>query len=163
MRAEDAAAVSIAMHLVYFAPAVIFGLYYFFHGDISIERFRSLLSSENAEREIETRTEGALDPNLVARELGGRKGAAPTEDAAHRWESLVVRVIEQGQAAGELRRDARVDVTAGHTPAFSGTVGNSARSPVRVSTSSRTSRSSTRPCARPRGYGPGRLHIPQRS
>ncbi|MFN2501280.1 MAG: lysylphosphatidylglycerol synthase transmembrane domain-containing protein [Pyrinomonadaceae bacterium] len=49
---EDAAAVSIAMHLVYFAPAVLFGLYYFFHGDISIERFRSLLSSENAEREI---------------------------------------------------------------------------------------------------------------
>ena len=51
---EDAAAVSIVMHLVYFAPAVIFGLYYFFHGDISIERFRSLLSSENAEREIES-------------------------------------------------------------------------------------------------------------
>jgi uncharacterized protein (TIRG00374 family) len=54
IRVEDAAAVSIAMHLVYFAPAVIFGLYYFIHGDISIERFRSLLSSENAEREIET-------------------------------------------------------------------------------------------------------------
>ncbi|MEP6944691.1 MAG: lysylphosphatidylglycerol synthase transmembrane domain-containing protein [Acidobacteriota bacterium] len=51
---EDAAAMAIAMNLVYFAPAVIFGLYYFFHGDISIERFRSLLSSENAEREIET-------------------------------------------------------------------------------------------------------------
>lgn len=51
---ETAAAVSIAMHLVYFAPAIIFGLYYFFHGDISIERFRSLLSSENAEREIES-------------------------------------------------------------------------------------------------------------
>ena len=54
IRREDAAAVSIAMHLVYFAPALIFGLYYFAHGDISIERFRSLLSSENAEREIET-------------------------------------------------------------------------------------------------------------
>lgn len=54
IRREDAAAVSIAMHLVYFAPAVFFGLYYFFHGDISIERFRSLLSSENAEREIES-------------------------------------------------------------------------------------------------------------
>ena len=51
---EQAAAVSIVMHLVYFAPAVFFGLYYFFHGDISIERFRSLLSSENAEREIES-------------------------------------------------------------------------------------------------------------
>lgn len=51
---DQAAAVSIVMHLVYFTPAVVFGLYYLFHGDISIERFRSLLSSENAEREIES-------------------------------------------------------------------------------------------------------------
>jgi len=51
---EEAAAVSIIMHLIYFAPAVLFGLYYLFHGDISIKRFRSLLSSENAEREIES-------------------------------------------------------------------------------------------------------------
>ncbi|CAN5434365.1 MAG: flippase-like domain-containing protein [Blastocatellia bacterium] len=50
---EDAAAVSIAMHLVYFAPALVFGLYYFFHGDISIQRFRSLLSSENAVEEMD--------------------------------------------------------------------------------------------------------------
>lgn len=54
MRHEDAAAVSIALHLVYFAPALIFGLYYFLHGDISIERFRSLLSSEHAVEEIES-------------------------------------------------------------------------------------------------------------
>ena len=54
MRHEDAAAVSIAMHLVYFAPALVFGLYYFLHGDISIERFRSLLSSEHAVEEIES-------------------------------------------------------------------------------------------------------------
>jgi uncharacterized protein (TIRG00374 family) len=51
---DTAAAVSIIMHLVYFAPAVIFGLYYLVRGDISIDRFRSLLSSENAEREIES-------------------------------------------------------------------------------------------------------------
>jgi len=51
---EQAFAVSIIMHLIYFAPAVFFGLYYLFHGDISIERFRSLLSSENAEKEIES-------------------------------------------------------------------------------------------------------------
>lgn len=51
---EDAAAVSIAMHLVYFAPAIVFGLYYFIHGDISIERFRSLMSSEHAVEEIES-------------------------------------------------------------------------------------------------------------
>ena len=50
---DQAAAASIAMHLVYFAPAVIFGIYYFLHGDISIERFRSLLSSEHAVEEVE--------------------------------------------------------------------------------------------------------------
>jgi glycosyltransferase 2 family protein len=49
-----AAAVSIIMHLVYFAPAIIFGLYYFFHGDISIAGFKSLLSSEHAVEEIES-------------------------------------------------------------------------------------------------------------
>ncbi len=51
---EQAAAISIVMHLIYFVPAVFFGLYYFLHGDISIERFRSLLSSENAEKEIKS-------------------------------------------------------------------------------------------------------------
>lgn len=51
---ETAAAVALAMHLVYFVPALFFGLYYFIHGDISIERFRSLLSSENAQKEIKT-------------------------------------------------------------------------------------------------------------
>ncbi|HRA41924.1 MAG TPA: hypothetical protein PK108_15395, partial [Pyrinomonadaceae bacterium] len=61
---EDAAAVSIAMHLVYFAPAVFFGLYYFFKGDISIERFRSLMSSENAEREIESDSPDFTDERL---------------------------------------------------------------------------------------------------
>ncbi|MFL6374801.1 MAG: lysylphosphatidylglycerol synthase transmembrane domain-containing protein [Pyrinomonadaceae bacterium] len=54
VKQDQAAAVSIIMHLVYFAPAVIFGLYYLVRGDISVERFRSLLSSENAEREIES-------------------------------------------------------------------------------------------------------------
>jgi uncharacterized protein (TIRG00374 family) len=54
LKYEDAAAVAIIMHLVYFAPAIIFGLYYLFRGDISIERFRSLMDSENAVEEIET-------------------------------------------------------------------------------------------------------------
>lgn len=51
---DQAAAVSIIMHLVYFAPAIVFGLYYFLHGDISVARFRSLMSSENAVEEIES-------------------------------------------------------------------------------------------------------------
>ena len=50
---QDAAAVSIVMHLVYFAPALIFGFYYLFHGDISIKQFRELLSSEHAAEEVE--------------------------------------------------------------------------------------------------------------
>lgn len=58
IRTEDAAAMSIAMHLVYFGPAIVFGLYYFAHGDISIERFRSLLSSEHAVEEIESEAPG---------------------------------------------------------------------------------------------------------
>ncbi len=49
---NDAAATSIAMHLVYFAPAIFFGMYYFLNGDMSVARFKSLLSSEHAEEEI---------------------------------------------------------------------------------------------------------------
>jgi len=58
---EDAAAVSIVMHLVYFAPAVVFGLYYFIHGDINIERFRSLLSGDKAVEEIESESPNAAE------------------------------------------------------------------------------------------------------
>lgn len=54
IRHEDAAAISIAMNLVYFAPAIFFGLYYLFRGDISIDRFRNLLSSDKAVEEIES-------------------------------------------------------------------------------------------------------------
>ena len=50
---KDAAAVSIVMHLVYFAPALIFGFYYFFHGDISLAQFKELLSGEHAAEEVE--------------------------------------------------------------------------------------------------------------
>ena len=57
---KDAAAVSIVMHLVYFAPALFFGFYYLFHGDISVAQFRSLLSSEHAVEEIEEGEKGKL-------------------------------------------------------------------------------------------------------
>jgi uncharacterized protein (TIRG00374 family) len=49
---ELAVATAIVMHLVYFAPAVIFGFYYFFKGDISIERLKNLLSAEEVEIEL---------------------------------------------------------------------------------------------------------------
>jgi len=60
---NDAAATSIAMHLVYFTPALFFGLYYFLHGDMSIARFKSLLNSEHAVEEIE---EGEKDNSSLS-------------------------------------------------------------------------------------------------
>jgi hypothetical protein len=56
---EQAAAASIVMHLVYFAPALVFGLYYFVRGDISIASFKNLLSSEHAVEEIESEAPNA--------------------------------------------------------------------------------------------------------
>jgi len=50
---DQAAAVSIAMHLVYFAPAIFFGLYYFLRGDASISRLRAMVSGEHAVEEVE--------------------------------------------------------------------------------------------------------------
>ncbi|MCA1555812.1 MAG: flippase-like domain-containing protein, partial [Acidobacteria bacterium] len=43
---EEAAAISIVLHLVVFAPAVVFGLYYFLRSDVSLERLRSLATTE---------------------------------------------------------------------------------------------------------------------
>jgi uncharacterized protein (TIRG00374 family) len=50
---EQAAGVTIILHLVDFAPAVIFGLYYFLRGDINIARLRALASSESVEHAVE--------------------------------------------------------------------------------------------------------------
>jgi hypothetical protein len=69
---EQAAAVSIAMHLVYFAPAIFFGLYYFFHGDISIARFKNLLSSETAAAEIESESPDLKVQTEIERKDEGR-------------------------------------------------------------------------------------------
>jgi hypothetical protein len=43
----EAAAISIVLHLVVFAPAVVFGLYYFLRSDVSLERLRSLASGDS--------------------------------------------------------------------------------------------------------------------
>jgi uncharacterized protein (TIRG00374 family) len=56
---DQAFAVSIAMHLVYFAPAVFFGAYYFLRGDLSISGLREALSSEHAVEEIDHEPEPA--------------------------------------------------------------------------------------------------------
>lgn len=54
---EDAAAVALIMHLVYFAPALIFGVYYFAHGDISWQRLRSLVINETDESNAAEQTQ----------------------------------------------------------------------------------------------------------
>jgi len=46
---EQAAAVSIILHLVVFGPAVFFGLYYFLRSDVSLARIRSLVSDQDQE------------------------------------------------------------------------------------------------------------------
>lgn len=71
---EEAWAASIAMHLVYFAPAIFFGLYYFLRGDISWTRFKDMLSSsEHPIEEVVEEVEHELDsevPNPRSQETG---------------------------------------------------------------------------------------------
>jgi uncharacterized protein (TIRG00374 family) len=50
---EKAAAIAIIVHLVDYAPALLFGFYYFLHGDINITRLRELTSSEAVEHAVE--------------------------------------------------------------------------------------------------------------
>ncbi|MEP6707359.1 MAG: lysylphosphatidylglycerol synthase transmembrane domain-containing protein [Pyrinomonadaceae bacterium] len=49
----QAVGVTIVLHLVDFAPAVIFGVYYFLRGDINIARLRHLASSDSVEHAVE--------------------------------------------------------------------------------------------------------------
>ena len=50
---EQAAAVAIILHLVDFAPAAIFGLFYFLRGEINVAALRSLISAEAVEHAVE--------------------------------------------------------------------------------------------------------------
>lgn len=50
---NDAAAIAFIAHLVLFAPALIFGIYYFLRGDIDIGRLRRLTSSDAVEHAVE--------------------------------------------------------------------------------------------------------------
>ena len=51
---DQAFAVAIAMHFIYFAPALAFGFYYFLSGDISMARLKSLLSSNHPVEDLES-------------------------------------------------------------------------------------------------------------
>jgi uncharacterized protein (TIRG00374 family) len=50
---NHAAAIAIILHLVDFAPAALFGLYYFLRGDINLSRLRALLRVKAVESAIE--------------------------------------------------------------------------------------------------------------
>ncbi|HEY0408443.1 MAG TPA: lysylphosphatidylglycerol synthase transmembrane domain-containing protein [Pyrinomonadaceae bacterium] len=76
---EQAAAASIVVHLVAYAPAIFFGLYYFLRGDVSIKRLRQLTSSEAIEHAVEDEDEE--QPAAVAAAVAP-DGAAAETDAA---------------------------------------------------------------------------------
>jgi len=50
---DQAAAIAIILHLVDFAPAAMFGLFYFLRGDINVARLRSLTSTSAVEHAVE--------------------------------------------------------------------------------------------------------------
>jgi uncharacterized protein (TIRG00374 family) len=62
---ENAAAVSIVMHLIDFGPALVFGLFYVLRGDISLARLRTLTSTEAVEHAVE-------DEKIIPDELLGQ-------------------------------------------------------------------------------------------
>jgi uncharacterized protein (TIRG00374 family) len=50
---DQAAAISIVLHLVDFAPAALFGLFYFLRGDVKFSRLRKKVSAEAVEHAVE--------------------------------------------------------------------------------------------------------------
>jgi uncharacterized protein (TIRG00374 family) len=66
--ANEAAAVSILLHLVAFAPAVLWGLYYFLRGDVSFKRLQRLATTEEIEHAIEE-DEVGIEGQGMANEL----------------------------------------------------------------------------------------------
>jgi glycosyltransferase 2 family protein len=50
---DEAAAISIVLHLIDFAPAALFGLFYFLRGDVNFARLRRMLSAEAVEHAVE--------------------------------------------------------------------------------------------------------------
>ncbi len=66
---NESAAVSILLHLVAFAPALIWGLYYFLRGDVSFKRLQRLASSEEIEHAIEEDDELGTDESGMSNEL----------------------------------------------------------------------------------------------
>ena len=56
------------MHLVYFAPALLFGFYYFLRSDITGARLRQLASTEAVEHAVEDDDIVVVDSEIVAQD-----------------------------------------------------------------------------------------------
>jgi glycosyltransferase 2 family protein len=52
VKKETAAALSIVMHLIDFGPALLFGLFYFIRGDLSLAKLRTMISPEPNEVQL---------------------------------------------------------------------------------------------------------------
>lgn len=76
---EEAAAVSIVLHLVLFGPAVFFGLYYFLRSDVSLARLRQ---TESAAEDAETPNGGERAVAPLKERTAGVKGEATGEARA---------------------------------------------------------------------------------
>lgn len=58
---ETAAAIAIVLHLVDFAPAALFGLFYFLRGDINVARLRASTSTSAVEHAVEDEKVAAVE------------------------------------------------------------------------------------------------------
>ena len=77
---DQAAAVSIIMHLTYFGPALIFGLYFFLTGKINFAHLRQVLSSSDIEHAVEGETPDPKGKLPSADQV--RPGAGPINSKA---------------------------------------------------------------------------------
>lgn len=70
---EKAAAVAIVLHLVDFAPAALFGFFYFLRGDVNVARLRSLMSSGAGEHAMKEEVVTATANNKHLRVAAANK------------------------------------------------------------------------------------------
>lgn len=66
---NESAAVAIMLHLVSFAPAVLWGLYYFLRGDVSFKRLQELTTAGEIEHSIEEDDEPVINKETMSNEL----------------------------------------------------------------------------------------------
>jgi uncharacterized protein (TIRG00374 family) len=59
---DKAAAVAIILHLIDFAPAALFGLFYFLRGDVNFTRLRALVSVKAVEHAVEDEPVALAEP-----------------------------------------------------------------------------------------------------